>query len=159
MTRIEKLLKELYNSVFGDHLHGASAVEILMGITVKQAVQKPISSAHNIIDLTLHITAWTEEVLSRLNGNNPSEPQMGDWPIPENYSNEYWTSAKQHLFEATNKLISIIQEFPEEMLDKTISGERDVSLGTGFSFEELIMGLVQHNAYHLGQISLLKKFS
>jgi uncharacterized damage-inducible protein DinB len=157
MTRTNKLSKELNNSIFGDPWHGASAVAILNGISVHQAIQRPITSAHSIIELILHLTAWTEEILRRFNGNNPSEPQMGDWPSPENYSDEYWTSVKQNLYDATNKLISAIQGFPEEMLDKIIGRERNISLGTGFSFEGLIMGLVQHNAYHLGQISLLKK--
>lgn len=57
------------------------------------------------------------------------------------------------------KLISVVQKFPEEKLEKIVGGERNIPLGTGFSFEGLILGLVQHNAYHLGQISLLKKSS
>jgi hypothetical protein len=104
------------------------------------------------------MTAWTEEILSRFNGNKPAEPQVGDWPIPEIYTGEYWNKVNQNLFEATNKLISAVQKLPKERLDKIIGEERNISLGTGFSFEGLILGLVQHNAYHLGQVSLLKKF-
>ena len=157
MTRAENLSNELYNSIFGEPWYGSSAISILQDISVEQAFQKPIPSAHNIIKLTLHIAAWTEETLSRFNGNKPSEPQIGDWPVPENYTAEYWNTVKQNLFETTNKLISVVQKFPEENLDNIVGGERNISLGTGVSFEGLISGLVQHNAYHLGQISLLKK--
>ncbi|MCX6169683.1 MAG: DinB family protein [Ignavibacteriales bacterium] len=158
MTRAKKLSDELYNSIFGDPWYGSSATDILREISIEQAFRKPIPSAHSIIELTLHITAWTEEILSRFNGNKPSEPQIGDWPTPENYTEKYWVTVKQNLFDATNKLISVLKKFPEEQLDTIIGGERNVSLGTGFSLEGLILGLVEHNSYHLGQISLLKKF-
>lgn len=157
LNRTKKLAEELYHSVFEDAWHGGSVREILTGVSFEQAFQKPIPSAHNIIELTLHITAWAEEILSRFNGNKPSEPQIGDWPVPENYTEEYWNTVKRNLYDATNKLISVVQKFPEEKLEKIVGGERNIPLGTGFSFEGLILGLVQHNAYHLGQISLLKK--
>lgn len=157
MTRTENLSNELYNSIFGEPWYGSSAVIILKDISIEQAFQKPIPSAHNIIELTLHIAAWTEETLSRFNGNKPSEPQIGDWPVPENKTAEYWKTVKQNLFDTTNKLISVVQKFPEENLVNIVGEDRNIALGTGVSFEELISGLVQHNAYHLGQISLLKK--
>lgn len=34
---------------------------------------------------------------------------------------------------------------------------RDLPLGTGVSFHVMLRGLAQHDAYHTGQISLLKK--
>jgi uncharacterized damage-inducible protein DinB len=159
MTRTEKLSNELHNSIFGDPWYGASAAYILKEISVEQAFRKPISSAHNIIELTLHMTAWAEEILSRFNGNKPSEPQIGNWPVPKNYTEEYWNTVKRNLYDATNKLIFVVQKFPEKKLENIVGGERNIPLGTGFSFEGLILGLVQHNAYHLGQISLLKKSS
>ena len=157
MNRTNKLAEELHRSVFGDPWHGESVKEILTGITVVQAFSKPISSAHNIIELTLHLDAWIEEILSRFNGNISTEPSMGDWPTPRETTEEYWQAVKQKLFTDTNKLITVINLFPEERLDEIVGGERNVQLGTGFSFESLIIGLVQHNAYHSGQIAFLKK--
>lgn len=82
---------------------------------------------------------------------------MGDWPTPKNKTEEYWQAVKEKLFADTNKLIAVIKKFPEDKLDGIVGGERNAPLGTGFSFEGLIIGLVQHNAYHSGQIALLKK--
>jgi uncharacterized damage-inducible protein DinB len=157
MNRSEKLSIELYNSVFGDPWHGASLEQVLEKIPLDKAFLKPIPYAHSIIELTLHITAWIEETLSRFNGNYSSEPSMGEWPTPQFQIEEYWESVKQKLFANTNKLIDAIKKFPEDKLDEIVGGERNAQLGTGFSFEGLIIGLVQHNAYHSGQIALLKK--
>ena len=84
---------------------------------------------------------------------------MGDWPIPVDKTEKYWNAVKQKLFADTNKLIAAIKKFPEDKLDEIIGKERNAPIGTGSSFEGLIIGLVQHNAYHSGQIALLKKSS
>jgi len=157
MNRSEKLSVELYNSVFGDPWHGTCLKDILENISFKQADKRSIPSAHNVIELTLHINSWTEEILKRFNCGKPSLPAMGDWPTSKDKSEEYWQAVKQKLFDDTNKLIAVIKNFPEDKLDEIVGGERNISLGTGFSFEGLIIGLVQHNAYHAGQIALLKK--
>lgn len=157
MNRSEKLSTELYNSVFGDPWHGTCLKDIVNGISSEQANKRSIQSAHNIIELTLHISSWTEEILKRFNGNQPSPPEMGDWPQPKSQSKEYWKEVVQTLYVGTNKLIEVVKKFPEDKLDEIIGEERNAPLGTGFSFEGLIIGLVQHNAYHSGQIALLKK--
>ncbi|TSA27446.1 MAG: DinB family protein [Ignavibacteriales bacterium] len=157
MNRSEKLSVELYNSVFGDPWHGTGLKDILEKISFKQSDKRSISSAHNIIELTLHLDAWTEETLKRFIGGQPSLPTMRDWPIFKDKSEEYWQAVKQKLFADTNKLIAVIKKFSEKKLDKIVGEERNAPLGTGFSFEGLIIGLVQHNAYRAGQIALLKK--
>ncbi len=157
MDEVNKLSTELHNSVFGDPWHGASVEEILTEINVEQAFHKPITSAHNIMELTLHLTAWTEEVLSRFESNPPALPKIGDWPIPADRTEEYWTELKQNFFQVTLKLIAAIKSFTEAELDKIVGTERNTAIGTGFSYSGLILGLVQHNAYHAGQISLIKK--
>jgi hypothetical protein len=37
------------------------------------------------------------------------------------------------------------------------SRDRDPSAGTGLSFEATLVGVAEHNAYHGGQIALLKR--
>jgi hypothetical protein len=45
----------------------------------------------------------------------------------------------------------------EAQLDERIGDVRDRALGSGVSRYVTLHGLVQHHAYHGGQISLLKK--
>lgn len=157
MTANEKLADELYHSVFGDPWHGASLKVILDEVDYKQAFDYPIKNAHSIIELTLHIDAWTQEVLSRLKGNTHSEPSVGDWPNPIENSEKYWTQLKQQLYDNTNKLIDALKKFPAEDLNRIVGSERNAAAGTGYAYNVMISGLLQHNAYHAGQISLLKK--
>lgn len=157
MDRTKYLSEELHRSVFENPWHGESVKEIITEINAEYAFQKLTPSTHNIIELVLHLSAWTDEALSRFSGNTPSIPKIGDWPIPLGQVEEYWQSVKQKLFADTSKLIALINKFPEYKFDEIVGEEQNASLGTGFSFEGLIIGLIQHNAYHAGQIALIKK--
>ncbi len=159
MKTNQKLAEELHRSVFKDPWHGSSLKEIFENIPYEKVYARPIPNAHNIIELALHIDAWTQEVLSRLNGNQPGDPHTGDWPKPTSDSNGYWDATKQSIYDNFNKLMEKLKETSDERLSTIVGAERNPALGTGYTFETMVIGLFQHNAYHGGQISLLKKFS
>jgi uncharacterized damage-inducible protein DinB len=159
MIRSKNLADELYNTVFGDPWHGASMQKILENITAEQAVKHPITGAHSIIEILLHMWAWTEEVNSRLSGGIPNEPAMGDWPRLTDFQKLSWAELKNQFFRESQNIINTIKNFPEERLDEVVGLERNSPLGTGVSFASMILGLIQHNAYHSAQISLLKKIT
>jgi hypothetical protein len=46
---------------------------------------------------------------------------------------------------------------PEKKLDDMVGPVRDPAQGTGVSYAAMLQGLLQHDAYHLGQVALLKK--
>ena len=157
MDSKKMLQEELLRSVFIDPWHGASLKEILENVLPEKVIIKPDSNTHSIIEITLHINSWTEEVLSRFNGNVPYTPVSGDWPVIENDTPQYWQDVKQKVYDTTNKLIAVIDKFPESKLNEIVGGGRNAALGTGFTFYGMTLGLIQHNAYHSGQISLLIK--
>ena len=61
------------------------------------------------------------------------------------------------LSEAHASLSAELSRFPEARLDELLGGTRDHALGSGQTYRQMLHGLLQHDAYHLGQISLLKK--
>ena len=139
-------------------LNVESQESILERIGETQAFTKPIYGVHSIVELTLHMWAWTEEVISRVKGNEPKDPVMGDWQNADDYKSEGWINIQKKFFDSTQDLIELLKSFPEEKLDQIIGGNRNPALGTGKSYESTIHGLAQHNAYHSGQIAILKKF-
>jgi uncharacterized damage-inducible protein DinB len=159
MKQTKHLAGELYNTVFGDPWHGSSIQKILENITAEQAIKSPVSDAHSIIEILLHMWAWTEEVNSRLCGGIPNEPAMGDWPKLSDFQKLSWAELKKQFFNESLKIINTINNFPEERLDEVVGPERNAPLGTGISFASMILGLIQHNVYHSAQISLLKKYN
>lgn len=141
----------------GDAWHGPSLQEALTDVTAGMAVARPVPNAHNIAELVHHVAAWVGEVTARLGGRTPQLPEDGDWPPPVDVlSDAEWTALRMHLDTAHHRVVAAIHAFDPSRLDERM-GTADAPLGTGVSFEGMLHGLVQHDAYHAGQIVLLKR--
>ena len=157
MKETERIIDELRRSHGGDAWHGASVGEVLVGVTAEQAAARPIEGAHSIWELVLHITAWREEAGARLTRGVSREPERGDWPPVLDSSEGAWKAALVDLAAATDALVSALSRFPENRLDEMVGRERNPAEGTGVSFAVTLHGVAQHDAYHAGQIVMLKK--
>jgi hypothetical protein len=58
---------------------------------------------------------------------------------------------------AHEQLVTAVRQLPESRLYEATNDARDRPLGAGVSYYVLLHGIVQHDAYHAGQIALLKK--
>jgi uncharacterized damage-inducible protein DinB len=144
-------------SMEGDAWHGPSLARLLADITPGEAQSHPIAGAHSILELVLHISSWVSEVASRLRGNPPGDPASGDWPEVGLDPAEAWQRANAELWDARGRLRSALAEFPEMRLGDLVGPTREAQLGTGMSFGATLIGLAEHNAYHGGQIAILKR--
>ena len=157
MTEIQRIRNELALAHDGAPWHGPSARQVLSGVTAAQAAARPIPGAHSIWELVLHIIAWRGEVARRLKGGEPALPAEGDWPGVAASSEGAWADALRRLEESHRCLAAAVSGFPEARLDQPVGLEPDPALGTVGSFYVMLHGISQHDAYHSGQISLLKK--
>lgn len=158
MVNVKVIYADIYNSVFGDPWHGASVEAILKNVSAENAFTYCIENAHSIAELVLHMWAWTFEVAGRIKGKDPSEPIMGDWPKTFINKNEKgWAEIKELFYSSTRDLLELLKNIDDNNLIKVVGYNRISSLGTGKTLLETLNGLAQHNAYHAGQISLIKK--
>jgi uncharacterized damage-inducible protein DinB len=153
MMRKDELLDTLRRSFDGDAWHGPAVTDAITGVTDVQAARRPPGGAHSIWEITLHVAAWANEVARRLHGHPPAEPQEGDWPV----TGGSWREAMQRVNAARDRVVRRLEELTDAELDTAVGGIRDPVLGTGFTYGGMIEGLAQHNAYHAGQIMLLRR--
>ena len=149
---IPSLLESLDRSVPGDAWHGPSLLSILADVTPEEAVARPIPGAHSILEIARHVAAWIGEVDARVQGRPPALPDPGDWPEEPG-----WPEARVRLEGAYRSLRDHLAAFPETRLTEMVGPARDASLGSGVTFAVMLTGLLEHNAYHGGQLSLLKR--
>jgi hypothetical protein len=154
---LENLTESLRQSLSGDPWHGPSVAALLADITPGEATAHPVAGAHSIIELVLHLAAWTREVGSRLSGNPPALPAIGDWPPYAGDAGPAWAAAQRTLHEAHADLLPLVQRLPAGRLSDRVGDLREASLGTGVSCGVMLAGLAQHHAYHGGQIAILKR--
>ncbi len=152
MDRMAGLFRE---AIAGKPWHGPSLGTVLEGIDSAAAAACPMEGAHSIWEIVLHLTGWTREVANRLDGKGPKPPALGDWPGP--VDDARWNAARADLLSGHEELVAALARFPATQLEERVGGERDSPLGTGVSYREMILGALSHDAYHAGQISLLKK--
>ena len=152
------LVDELQKAYNGDAWHGGNTLSLLVTANAEKVFTHPIPNAHSIAELVLHLTCWTEEVLERINGQEAKEPVNGDWPAPIEMSETEWDEILNQFKSANQRLIGTLGNLNSSNWSNEVKDKRNPSLGSGVNNAQLINGLIQHHAYHSGQIALLLKF-
>lgn len=149
-----RIADELARATDGDAWHGPAIADNLSGLSAAQASTRPIKNAHTIWEIVHHLTAWAIEVEARL--GRDARPLVGqeDWPPVAASDEESWEAAKAALVRAHARLRATIREFPSSRLSETVDFGPGEPPG---SFYFMLHGLAQHDAYHSGQIGILRK--
>jgi uncharacterized damage-inducible protein DinB len=152
-SALAELLRKGHSS---DPWHGPATADLLAGVSSFMAAARPLANGHSIWEIVLHMTGWQREVARRLGGAEPQLPEEGDWPVPPKESRDAWDRAKAELRESLEQLADAVSALSEQDLETRI-GTSSRPLGTGVTKAETVIGMLQHNAYHSGQIALLLK--
>jgi uncharacterized damage-inducible protein DinB len=152
------LVNELTNAYKGDAWHGNNTLQLILQANPEKVFTHPIPDAHSIAELVLHLTAWTEEVTDRITGEGAKEPVKGDWPIPAEKSEVEWSIIIDGFKSVNERLIKIVDNLMLADWTKQVKDERNLKTATIITNAQLLNGLIQHHAYHSGQIALLLKF-
>jgi uncharacterized damage-inducible protein DinB len=151
MTEIERIADQLRRAHEGEAWHGPALNEILKGVTAEAAARRPITSAHSIWEIVLHVAVWESVVRRRLSGEVIGElPPQQDWPAVGETSEAAWKQARTALDHAHAELQKALARLTDRQLVEAVPGP-------GYSVYYMIHGAVQHALYHAGQIALLKK--
>ena len=153
---LEALRHDLHQIYDGDPWHGSSIKTVLDGIDGDTAALRSIPHGHTIWELVLHMTSWTREVTSRVAGADAKDPV--DWPEPSFAGGKAaWEAAKRDLATAHAELEAQVARLQPNDLLRWVGDQRDPKLGTGLPVGTVIRGLLQHHAYHQGQIAILRR--
>ena len=138
----------LQNSYNGASWHGASIMEILGRISSQQAL-KPSAHIHRICALVQHMTTWRVFAIKRLQGDNTYEVrQSEDWQDFSKASPGTWDKIKQDFAESQQLLMDVLEHVNDDKLNDEVHGK-------AYDYYTLLHGVIQHDLYHLGEISLL----
>ncbi len=149
---MERIVDQIRRSFEGGAWHGPSVMESVSGVTAAQAAAKPLPGGHSIWEIFLHTGFWIDAVRRRLSGQvvGSVPPIEENFPSPSEVSEATWQQAQAKVFSAYRSLMKTLEETPEAQLRDSVPGKK-----SNFYFE--LTGLPQHNAYHAGQIVLLRK--
>ena len=133
---------------------GPSPVTALRGVPVEEAAWRPAPRRKSIWALALHIAYWKYTVRRHLEpGPIPRFPRSPpNWPAQPTAADPVaWSSDVALLKEQHQRLIDAVARVPTTAL------ERIPPAGRRWTYGQLILGIAAHDAYHTGQIQLIKR--
>lgn len=145
--RIVSLFEKLY--------HGEPWIDVtiqasLFRISASQAAQRPFPNCNSIWEIVNHLVEWKINVLQRLKGKILQTP-----------ANNYISPIAEQSEQAWNQTLKRLDQVHKEWLDflKLVDADSFESIypPNQMTYYEHILGILQHDAYHLGQIVLLAK--
>jgi uncharacterized damage-inducible protein DinB len=153
-TEAVRFADQLERSFRGGAWQGPSVTEALAGVTAAAAARRPVAAAHSIRELVFHIDFWLDAARRRIEGEatDTAVPES-DWPTGidgKSASGPAWKAALAHLEESHRRLHATVLALDEAQFDRPVAGSDPTLRG-------LLIGLLQHNAYHTGQIVVLAK--
>jgi hypothetical protein len=146
VNRIVKLFEDLQH---GDCWIGNNFKDTLHLIDAATAARVQPGRGNSIWQLITHIIYWRTTVVNRLTGSD-NPPPFKDFMLPDNLTTINWRQTLLDFEAAYHTLRHTLHTIKDEQLDKPTVHE-------GQTFYHLIMGCLQHDAYHLGQLMFLKK--
>ncbi|HUZ58560.1 MAG TPA: DinB family protein [Hanamia sp.] len=145
--RITKLFEDQYN---GNPWIDVTIMGALRNITSEQASKKIAPGRNSIWQIVNHIISWRENVLLRVQGNIITTPNNNYFSEIADTSETAWQKALERLENSQHQWVAFLKTFDETRFEKIYPKNR-------MSYYEHIHGILQHDAYHLGQIVLLSK--
>jgi uncharacterized damage-inducible protein DinB len=152
MRELERIADQALKMFSGGAWHGPAVMEVLADVDANLASSYPIPGAHSIWELVLHLVATQSIILRRIRGEPEGLNTEDFWLAVPPASESAWLETIERLKQQEAELHKAIGAFPEERLEAVLIAGGTSAYGT-------FHGHVQHNAYHAGQINLLKKAS
>ena len=97
-SEVLRLVDEFERAIDGDAWHGDPVLAILGRVTFEIANAKPAGVVHSIRDIVRHMSAWTNEVRRRLDGESAGTPKEGDWPPAAGKDEAAWRGVGDTLY-------------------------------------------------------------
>jgi uncharacterized damage-inducible protein DinB len=150
MTEQEQLSK-LFSDLFdGSPWIDVNIIGTLDDITAKEAATKVFPNFNSIWEIVNHIIRWRETVLKRLSGEEVESPEGNYFSYIRDRSDHAWQETRDSFRKSQDQWMKALKKMKKKDLQMQYASGP-------LSNYDLVNGILQHDAYHLGQIRLLLK--
>ena len=121
-------------------------------VSKELAFRKPFPYLHSIAEVLSHLVEWRKELYRRfLHGGSAAltDASENNWISNDELARRGWASLRTEFEKSQRGIVELLKE-----RDDTFLGEIWTE---GQTYSYLLQGLIEHDAYHLGQIGLIYK--
>jgi len=147
-TRIISLFEKLYE---GSPWIDVNITDTLRSISAQQAATRALPKSNTIWEIVNHLISWRLNVLKRIQGKVIKTPESNYFETVTDTSDEAWVKTMKKFKDSQKQWINCLKDFKAENFSKVYPNNQ-------MTYFEHIHGMLQHDAYHLGQIKLLAKY-
>lgn len=151
--QIRQLVFALDRSFSGKGWQGATLLGSIRGIDADDALATPGGVAHPIWQIVRHAAYWKYAAGVRIGAIAPDTFRYApsNWPsVPAAPDDKAWAAERAYLKQLHASVVSAVERLDAKSLDSIPPGGKSVSI------RQLITGVAAHDAYHTGQIQLIK---
>jgi uncharacterized damage-inducible protein DinB len=147
---MRELLSEQHTACFDENGWFVSARTALAGVTAEQAAWKPAGADNSIWENVNHMIFWNERWLQRYRGEL-NEPQDVENTGTFKSDVSDWNATLEKLWAVMAEWREHLSVVSDEKLSAPVNSEYQAPWWTPLAHQNI------HNAYHIGQIVLLRK--
>jgi uncharacterized damage-inducible protein DinB len=149
---IKRIYQNISNIYDGKPWYGDHVCSYLSGVSAGMATRRPEKLNHSIAEIVCHMTAWRYFAIEKLKDNAAYEVWDTElnWKKIVSLTEEEWQGVGDNLLESQTQLLAQIEQMPESKLSAQVEGRT-------YNFRLLLQGIAQHDIYHAGQISMIRK--
>ena len=151
--QIQALIRRFQAIYNGQPWYGTNILSSLENITPEISRQSLLPQKKNIAEILRHIVAWRQFLIEHLQGNHSYVIELNtelDWPSVDGLT---WEDLLKELAQSQATILQLLEEQEDTILKEMLSHGKHQ-----YNFRYLIEGVLQHDAYHLGQVNLLAAF-
>ena len=145
--RIVKLFEDLYE---GSPWIDVNLKNTLEQLTALQAAKKVLPGRNSIWEIVNHLIQWRFNVLQRVQGKKMISPDDNYFTTITDTSDTAWRKTLEQLKSSQAQWLGYLSALTEDDFSKIFAGNN-------MTYYEHIHGIMQHDAYHIGQIVMLTK--
>jgi len=153
-TEAARFADQIERAFRGGAWHGPAFAEALVGVDAATAAHRGVPGAHTIWEIVGHVSTWLELCRRRIEGEPIDDvPHGEDWPPPvagDAEADEAWRRELATLEDRHRRFHATVAGLDDSRLDDPVGGSDPTMRG-------LLLGVLQHHAYHGGQIVVLAK--
>lgn len=153
MNKVNTIAARMEDTFSGNPWHGGDA--LLPGLQKVTNYNAQLAHSNTIGQIIEHLLQWKKFGLEKMRGNEAFDIPLNsplDWNKGKIYSKEEIEVLLKELVEVHLSMMQLLKAQSDDWLAQNVPGKK-------YNFEFLIEGLIQHDVYHFGQVSILRKGS
>lgn len=155
-STLKMIIDQFKNIHYGHNWFGQSYKVKLADLDTSLYFEQPQSNVHSVAELISHGTAWRRDAVLKIKTGKGelTEASEEDWPSLERLRKKGWDAIYKEYVDSVDLFIRSLEEKTDDFLNEEYS---DPEFDGTYPFSFAIVGIVQHDLYHLGQLGLVAK--